>query len=280
MKKMLFACVALAFAVTAGAMEELDPKTCTEADVRAALADTLSADSPSLFWQRGASSGLWAACSQARFASLRAEVDTALDARGWVPYAWWSKVTMWPKVSARARAKTGADVAYAKSIEIATRVGSDALIASIIRHGGTLDDAVDAVSEAVAFPAGCSVVVTSWDNARKCIQEAAVRVVKAHIRSQGKSFVTKDGVNPCETYMAGLTEALNAPRFAGLDAWLKSIGRKGVDLSRMPSEADVAKLREDVLFGRKDMDERNKAILYVCLGVEGYNAFVKEYNGD
>lgn len=278
MKKMLFAYVALAFAVTAGAMEKLDPKTCTEADVRAALADTLSVDT-SLFWQRGVSNGLWSACEQLRFAALRAEADAALDARGWVT-VWWASVASWPKLSARARAETGADVAYAKSIEIATRVGSDISISAVLLHGGTLDDAADVLSEAVAFPRDCYMSVTSWDSARKWMQKAAVQAVKAHIRSQGKSFVTKNGVNPVADSIAGLTAALNAPRFAGLDAWLRNIGCKGVDLSRMPSEEDVAKLREDVLFGRKDMGVRNKAILYVCLGVEGYNAFVKEYNGD
>jgi hypothetical protein len=80
--------------------------------------------------------------------------------------------------------------------------------------------------------------------------------------------------------MTDLTAALNAPRFAGLDMWLRSVGCKGVDLSKMPSEEDVAKLREDILYGRKDMTPFNKSILYVCLGVDGYNKFVKEYNGD
>jgi hypothetical protein len=115
---------------------------------------------------------------------------------------------------------------------------------------------------------------------KRRLQKMALGAIKVHLRSQGKSFVTKNGVNPCEKYMTGLTEALNAPRFAGLDAWFKSMGLKGVDLSKMPSEEAVAKLKDDIFYGRKDMDGRAKAILEVCLGVEGYNKFVKEYNGN
>ena len=48
----------------------------------------------------------------------------------------------------------------------------------------------------------------------------------------------------------------------------------------MPSEADVAKLREDVLMGDRDMGNYAKSVLGVCLGVDGYNEFVREYNGD
>ncbi len=208
-------------------------------------------------------------------AAFRRDADEALAAKGYGNY--WILATTMPKCSELVRKAVGADVAYPQTVAIAKRLGVDLELYRIAQRG-TLDDFMLVLSEAVAFPARCT--FPSFAAAKHAVQKTAILVVKRHIRSQGKSFVTKNGVNPCEAYMTGLTKALNAPRFAGLDAWLKSIGLKGVDLSKMPSEEEVAKLKEDILFGSKDMDTRNKAILETCLGVEGYNAFVREYNGE
>jgi len=211
-------------------------------------------------------------------AAFRHDADEALAAKGYAPANWWWLVSLMPKCSALARQAVGADEAYPQSVAIARRLGCSLGLYETTLRGGTLDDVAAVLSEAVAFPEACSLTV--WAPAKPKIQKMALLAVKAHIRSQGRSFVTKNGVNPCEEYMTGLTTALNAPRFTGLDAWFKSVGLPGVDLSRMPSEEDVAKLKNDILYGRKDMSARNKAILEVCLGVEGYNAFVREYNGE
>lgn len=212
-------------------------------------------------------------------AAFRRDADEAIAAKGYAPPGrWWMRVSLMPKCSALARQAVGADALYPKSLAIARRLGCSVELYDIAFRGGTLEDIAAVLSEAVAFPAGCS--LTTWAPAKPKIQKLALTAVKAHIRSQGRSFVTKDGVNPCEEYMTALTSALNAPRFAGLDAWFKSVGLPGVDLSRMPSEEAVAKLKEDILYGRADMSARNKAILEVCLGVEGYNAFVRQYNGE
>jgi hypothetical protein len=213
-----------------------------------------------------------------RFPEARAELDATLAERGLAPHGWWYAVRTWPKCSAAVAVPSGAAALYPKTLAIANRLGRDALSRDLGDYG-TLTDATDWLSEAVAFPVARSIPV-DMSVFRKWAQKAALKAVKRHLRSQGKSFVTKDGVNPCGEYMVGLTEALNAPRFAGLDEWLKSIGHKGVDLSQMPSEEEVAKLKEALLFGDRDMDARTKAILDVCLGVEGYNAFVREYNGE
>jgi hypothetical protein len=183
-------------------------------------------------------------------------------------------------MSTLARAAVGADTAYAKSIAIAERLGCDITAASIFRAGGTIGDLAVYLSEAAACPMKCTDGELRGIYWKDAMQKAAVKAVKKYIRSQGKSFVTKDGVNPCEIYMTDLTTALDAPRLAGLDAWYKSIGLAGIDLSALPSEAEVEHLRQDVLDGTKDLDSRTKVILHICLGVEGYNAFVKEYNGD
>jgi hypothetical protein len=258
----------------------LNPDTCTEADIRAVVAEALSQTNATTqrVYTHLRTNGLFRSSRLlVRFPGVFVELDATLAERGLAPHGWWYAVRTWPKCSELARKATGADVAYPQTVAIAKRLGVD-LGLSTIATRGTLDDVAIALSEAVAFPEACS--LPSFAVAKPKIQKLALAAIKVHLRSQGKSFVTKNGVNPCESYMTGLTEALNAPRFAGLDAWFKSVGLSGVDLSRLPSEEDVSKLKDDIFYGRKDMDGRAKAILEVCLGVEGYNKFVKEYNGN
>ena len=114
------------------------------------------------------------------------------------------------------------------------------------------------------------------------LQKKTQRKVRAYLRGQGKSFVTKDGVNPCATVMAELVAALNAPRLNGVNEWLEKVGATDgrIDVSKLPTDEEVAQLKEDILNGDKDMNVDYEFILKVCLGVEGYNSFVREFNGE
>lgn len=116
---------------------------------------------------------------------------------------------------------------------------------------------------------------------RKRIQELAPRKVKKYLRSQGKSIVTKDGVNPCEELITELNTALHAPYFNGLNAWLATVGvNASIDVSKLPTAAAVQQLKADILSAEKDMTPMDDFILKVCLGVDAYNQFVKDYNGE
>lgn len=113
------------------------------------------------------------------------------------------------------------------------------------------------------------------------IQKRSVKQVKKYLRSQGKSFVTKNGVNPCSDLMQELNTALNAPLFNGLNDFFLKIGLTcKIDTTILPTADEIAKLREDCLFGEKDLTYENKDLLIFGLGVDGYNQFVKEYNGE
>ena len=113
------------------------------------------------------------------------------------------------------------------------------------------------------------------------IQKRSVKQVKKYLRSQGKSFVTKNGVNPCSDLMQELNTALNAPLFNGLNDFFLKIGLTcKIDTTILPTADEIAKLREDCLFGEKDLTNENKNLLIFGLGVNGYNQFVKEYNGE
>ena len=126
--------------------------------------------------------------------------------------------------------------------------------------------------------------VTALDNmnrVKRVIQKKAEASIKKWLRRQGKSFVTKDGVNPCAERMTALNAALNAPRFAELNEWMADLGLEcRIDVASLPSSAEVEALKEKVLDGDETLDADKKIILFVCLGVDGYNQFVKEYNGD
>ena len=113
------------------------------------------------------------------------------------------------------------------------------------------------------------------------IQKTATKSIRKALRRQGKSFVVKNGVNPCEQYVTALTAALNAPRFNGIDAWCESLGMSfRLDTSRLPSAQDIEVLKEQILDGDKDPKPEDLYILNICLGTDGYNKFVKAYNGD
>ena len=117
-------------------------------------------------------------------------------------------------------------------------------------------------------------------NYKKTIQRECVPAVRKYLRSQGKSFVTKDGVNPQQEYMDELTNILNGPRFAGLEAFLAKIGlNEKAGLDYFPDDAAIAAIKEDIFSGAKAFGPSAGTLLYV-LGVEEYNRFVKQYNGE
>ena len=211
---------------------------------------------------------------------LRAESDAALAAKGFA--AWWSCPHAWPRISAAHRARFGIDAMLPTCLALAERYGCDINSYVFMRNGATVGELAACLGEVTSVAVTQSIVnIPYLDAFKQQIQRSAQKGIKRALRKQGKSFVTKDGINPCEAYMTRLTAALNAPKLAGLNEWLADLGfAERVDLSRLPSEADVVRLKEDVLNGDADMTVKNKATLYICLGVDGYNQLVREYNGD
>ncbi len=159
------------------------------------------------------------------------------------------------------------------------------IAAHAINSYATADECVDLLNEGLALYNGG--VRPEWNYAvvktyAGALQRQVQRKARAYLRKQGKSFVSKDGANPCEAVMTELVAALNAPYLKGVNEWLEKVGAtdRRIDVSKLPTEAEVAQLKEDILNGDKDMNRDYEFILKVCLGVEGYNSFVKEYNGD
>lgn len=121
--------------------------------------------------------------------------------------------------------------------------------------------------------------VANWKSA---ILKKAVTPTKKQLRSEGKTFVAKDGKNPVQDRLDALTKALDSARMENVSNAFASCGIKfTVEPEKiLPSFDEVEKLRQDIYEGSVDFTAHNKAILLVGLGVTGYNEFVKKYNGD
>ena len=282
MKKISMASAIIAACIAYSASADKLTYKSSVAEFRAAYESAIASTNVEDIKKALLAAGFWE-CSYTKdpeVVAFRAEADRSLAAKG--VRALWEYPVTWPMVSAKAREGNGAGTNLVVRFSIAERLGCDAMPSSIAKAGGTIGDLTASLEEVLRFVNQPMYITTYGINEHKrAIQSLAVKGVKKALRRQGKSFVTKDGINPCEKYLTALNVALNAPRLEGLDAWLKDLGfAKGFDTSSLPSEREVESLKEKILDGDVDLTEAMKTQMYICLGVDGYNAFVKEYNGD
>ena len=118
------------------------------------------------------------------------------------------------------------------------------------------------------------------DSYMRRLLDLAPNAIKRKIRGEGRSFVTKDGINPVQVFMDKLVAAFNAPRLSGLDAALRECGMDcGLvfeDKLLSPEEVDTLQIK--VLNGDIQFDGNAVQKLRTHLGVDAYNKFVKIYN--
>jgi hypothetical protein len=116
-----------------------------------------------------------------------------------------------------------------------------------------------------------------WSKNR--IKELAAPFVKRALRAEGKSFVTKDGVNPIEIRMKPVVDALNAPKLQGLEAALRGIGVDIPDIERTPAIWDaITEKKNAIFYGDRPANPPLDGGIVLLLGPDGYNAWVKEFN--
>ena len=118
------------------------------------------------------------------------------------------------------------------------------------------------------------------DSNVKSLLQVAPFGIRHKIRSEGKSFVEKGGINPVQERIDRLTAALNAPRLAGINEAMDECGiRFGLDFTKnlLPQD-EVEKLRSDVLNGYDPFSSAIGFKLRTHLGIDEYNKFVKLYN--
>lgn len=118
---------------------------------------------------------------------------------------------------------------------------------------------------------------------QKKVINAYLIEVKRYLHKNGKSFLTKNGVNPLQPYMDNLVAALNAPMLNGINDCFKAIDRTdcNLDLSKLPSKDEVNKMVNEISIFTSPFptDARLKLKLLIGLGSEEYNNFVRQYNG-
>lgn len=107
----------------------------------------------------------------------------------------------------------------------------------------------------------------------------AMPFIRMQLRREGKTFTTKDKVNPIQERMDAIVTAANAYRLHGFDLALKNAGFDfGVSFeAALAPENDVNNVKEEVLNGTVDFASQ-KDFLRLHLGVEEFNKFVDEYN--
>lgn len=227
------------------------------------------------------------ALENSRFSSLSSEYDAKIAPIGWTSYI--HDVTKWPKCNdgfiARAKIRELRPVC-ARLYDEAKAAGKPYLTVKGLSFADKFAFYLSEIVVAAYAPEVGDIVNPSLaDLARRknLVKEGVTMVLKRKFREKGKSFVEKDGVNPLEKPITDFTTALDAPRFAGLVAWMEEWcpeAKASAErmIAALPDAATVADLKDKIFFGEKDFTGKDQATLMMCLGVDGYNAFVKEYN--
>ena len=119
-------------------------------------------------------------------------------------------------------------------------------------------------------------------NIRREVLDAAVVPARRYIRAQGGTFVGKDGAKRVKDILDALAAELNAPRFGKAGELLAKLGIEvewDFIQTRLLSDDQIAKIKARLLDGEIAFDGMLQNKLCFALGVEAYNAFVREYNG-
>ena len=112
------------------------------------------------------------------------------------------------------------------------------------------------------------------------VKAACTRQVKIMLRRSGKSFVTRDGVNPLEPYAKRLETILNAPRMHGMADFCAEIGLPktyAIPEDSFMTDDEVKTVCDSVLIDDRSLKNVSAKLRY-SMGTDAYNAFVKEYN--
>ena len=117
---------------------------------------------------------------------------------------------------------------------------------------------------------------------RKGVLDAAIIPARRAVRAEGGSFVGAEGAKRVKAKLDALAAELNAPRFGKAGEMLAAFGipvEWEFIQSRILGDAELDGLKTRLLNGEIPFTQDLQNKLCIALGVEAYNAFVKEYNG-
>lgn len=103
--------------------------------------------------------------------------------------------------------------------------------------------------------------------------------LKRKMREKGMSIVVKDGVNPVQAEIDVLSNAFNAPRFAGVKEWFAKWypEYQWID-SEQDTVEEVNAFKDKVYYGEVPFSTYAQNYLRFYLGVTEYNKFVQDFN--
>ena len=118
------------------------------------------------------------------------------------------------------------------------------------------------------------------------IAKRATKLVRLALHQQGKSFLTqKDGSNPMEPLIRPILTALDAPACDGLVAALAAVGWTVDTTGLQPMPSGAARQAAIADCERRIVSADNPApadlgLLLKLLGTDGFNRWVRVYNGE
>ena len=289
---------AIVAAAETNAYKKLDAKTATVEECRAALDHVMTATNVIGVARAIFATGLLSVDRSPSAAGIVNELDDKLAAKFLKCSGYSERFAQicsvvsiayhadFPKTSDVLVKALGLDTRYPNITTVYKRLNPrGALVAtSLFSAGADLDDFISILAE-MTYPGGDGTMLmpgpARLNSFRKYIQKRAAKEIRSRLRKKGISFVTKNGVNPCDAYLTRLSDALNAPRVIGLNQWLADLGYTArIDESRMISEQSLSDLKSKIFYGEWIPSSNRLASLLIGLGTEEYNKFIKEYNGD
>lgn len=284
----VFASMSAMAGIDTNLYHEIDHKTATEQEFRAVYDAMMATTNNQDLYEISRITKFLRIAWRADLRDLTLEFDNGLSLREganlcMLPLTY---VYSFPKLTEVRLISNGIVNDYSRTFAYAKSNNCDATPRALAQEGGAgVDVLVTYLDEMVAFSTNINHYgvggIANIEAVKTWIQNKASKELKRKMRMAGISFVTKNGVNPCDAYMTALNTALNAPRLNGLNEWLATLGYSSrIDVSKLPTENDVKEIKDAVFFGDREANARDKAILYICLGSDGYNSFVKEFNGD
>ena len=118
---------------------------------------------------------------------------------------------------------------------------------------------------------------------RGTILNAALVPARRYVRAHGETFVGKDGAKRVKAHLDALAAELNKPRLGKANEVLAALGVEvewETVQGRLLGDREVSEVRTKLMNGDIPFSAALQSKLCVALGVEGYNAFVREYNGN
>ena len=124
-------------------------------------------------------------------------------------------------------------------------------------------------------------LVRDIESQKDAIVRIAPKTVKRRLRELGDTFVVgADGKNKVQEAVDQLTACLNAPKMAGMKAWIeKWCPETKWQEPKWLTDQEVQKIADDVYYGQIPFSKQTGWLLCANMGVEAYNAFVKRFNG-